>query len=334
MEARGGPLPPAAVGRVVEPMHADEVAACEEMVVDLFGEPFRFAAPAHAVERFEPCAGPLVEVGDRTRNLGLDETGTACRGIVARCGKPTGRPEIVEVVERLFTSPHIVAAVDQSARVVPVEDGLEIALFGQCHHHVAVIETDLGRDVADVVLQGCQVGKDVVAFPVPELGRHIFGPRKDRERVEELVLEEVVHAVAPLLVHVLFETVEIDLDQLFPVVGVQQVVGLRGRDIDGIGLGRGGSCPGQFSGTGGGGEIDRFLFLVVFRQGDDADRMFGKCEGESRSGGHRMGRDVEFALVIFVLWLVVYLIGIVAVPVPAYRIVVQAQAHAPIGTGA
>ena len=68
------PLPPSAVCRVVQAVHTYKVSTRHKVVVNLLREPLARTTPTHTMEGLEPRAGTIVEVSDRTRHLGLNET--------------------------------------------------------------------------------------------------------------------------------------------------------------------------------------------------------------------------------------------------------------------
>ena len=225
VEARRGPFPPPAVGGIVQSVHAEEVAAGDQMVVQLTGQHAAVGIPAHAVEGFQPCPGALVQMRDAAGDLGLAETAAARRGIVARGRKPADRAEIVQILQGAQAAAHVVAAVDQAALRIPVIDGLEITLFGKLGHDFGIVQAEAGRVGVDLAVflgeQGVQMGNGIIALAGAEDAVHPFAPGAYVQVVHQFVLEEVIHALPCLGIHAVFEGLEIVLHHAAAEVGMK-----------------------------------------------------------------------------------------------------------------
>ncbi len=182
MVAGRRPLPETAVGGVVQPVQVEQIAAVEIVLARGEHQVLRRGAPTQAVIPFQPDARTLVELGDGTGDLALDQVGSSARRVVARSGVPADGAEVIAEFQRVAAAAALIAAVDLAAAPVPLEDRDEVALLGKLHLHVHEVQTVLDRLGADILEHGRQGLEQVVAFTSLELLGQDPRPRSDRRR--------------------------------------------------------------------------------------------------------------------------------------------------------
>ncbi len=147
-----GPLPPASVRGVVEPVQGQEVLAHGEVGKGRVRQTLRCRTPSAAIESFEPCSRAKIEMGNRTGHFVLDYIAAKAWLVTARAAVPSLGAEVVAKLNDIAASASVIAPVDHAVLVMPVEYGTEEALLAECHHHIAIIQphfagarTDLGK---------------------------------------------------------------------------------------------------------------------------------------------------------------------------------------------
>ena len=162
------PFPPSAMRRIIHAVQAEQVEAHDVVGERRVHEVRRGRAPAAAVEAFEPHARTFIQVRDGGGDLRLDQVFAEAGLIGAGPLVPPLGTEVVAELQDVTPTAAMVAAHRHAALLVPVEHRFEESLLAQRDHHVAVVEPDFRRARADVLEQGRQLRRDVVALALFE----------------------------------------------------------------------------------------------------------------------------------------------------------------------
>ena len=149
------PFPPAAVGRVIHSMQAQQIESHGIVREGRIDETGGSRSPTAAVETLQPDARAFIEMGDGSRHLRLDQILAETRLVRSGPLVPALGAEIVAELIHALAAPAVVAAQDHAALLVPVEHRFEKALLAERDEHIVVIEPQLRRARTGVLEQGC-----------------------------------------------------------------------------------------------------------------------------------------------------------------------------------
>ena len=246
--ARWRPFPPTAVGRVVKAVERQQGVPMGEIAPGGIRQLRAGGAPTAAIVAFEPDPGAVIEMHNRTIDLGLDQIRGQPGLVIAGAVHPALRAEVVPELDHVAPATAVVATVDHPAALVPIKVRLEEPLLRQGHHDIAIIQAYFGGARSAVDEQSRQLRHEVVAFAPLELLGQTGGPEVATHPKIQLVGEEEVQPFTGFARVMFLPAAEKLLGILRPG---DRVHGVKGRDhplrIDGDHApAAGGRLPGQF----------------------------------------------------------------------------------------